>query len=351
MYKFFQGKNVFVTGHTGFKGAWAAFILKQMGANVTGFALKPAEPSLFTILDLEKEIASIFGDINNPEEIEEAIKNAKPEIIFHMAAQAFVIPSYKDPRNTWQTNVIGTLNVFEGARKVKTVKAIVNVTTDKCYENMETIYPYKETDKLGGHDPYSSSKAAVEILSASYRKSFLRAEGIKMATARAGNVIGGGDFSEIRLIPNSIRSVLEQKPFYITAPNSIRPWQHVMEALNGYFILCKKLYMEEGFDEAFNFGPDVKDNLTVLKVITELQKYISSLKYEIKTDENALHEAKLLMLDTTYAKQRLLWKPKTDIFEGIKLTAEWYMEYITKSANLKDFTKKQIEKFYIWQDS
>lgn len=254
MQEFFKNKKVFITGHTGFKGAWTAFALKQMGAEVTGFAKAPLKKSLYEILNLKEEINSIIGDINNPIEIEKAILNAKPDIVFHMAAQAFVIPSYENPRDTWQTNVIGTLNVFEAVRKAKTVKAMVNITTDKCYENLEWFYPYRENDKLGGHDPYSASKAGAEILSSSYRKSFLRAEGIKMATVRAGNVIGGGDFSEIRLLPNAIRSISEKTPFFITAPNATRPWQHVMEAISGYFLLAQKLYTEEGFDEAFNFG-------------------------------------------------------------------------------------------------
>lgn len=346
MKNFFNGKKVFITGHTGFKGAWASFILKKMGATVTGFSLKPLDVSLHDILDLKTEIKSITGDINNPKEIESALCEAKPDIVFHMAAQAFVIPSYHDPRETWQTNVIGTLNVFEAVRKAKTVKAMVNITTDKCYENLEWYYPYRENDRLGGHDPYSASKAAAEVLSSCYRKSFLKAEGIKMATARAGNVIGGGDFSEIRLLPNAIRSIKEKKEFFITAPNSTRPWQHVMEALNGYFILAKKLYEEEGFDEAYNFGPEPAGNLTVLEVIEEVKKYIPSLKYEIKIDKNAPHEAKLLMLDISYAKNKLGFKPKLKPQDGIKMTAEWYSSYLAGSKNIKDLTIKHVEGFF-----
>lgn len=343
--KFFKNKKVFITGHTGFKGAWAAFILKQMGAEVTGFALPAFEQSLFNILGLEKEIHSIIGDINNPSETEKAVLQAKPEIVFHMAAQAFVIPSYADPRTTWQTNVIGTLNVFEAVRKAGTVKAMVNITTDKCYENLEWFYPYRENDRLGGHDPYSASKAGAEILSSSYRKSFLQKEGIKMATARAGNVIGGGDFSEIRLIPNAVRSIKGGEKFYITAPEATRPWQHVMEALNGYFLLAEKLYTHEGYEEAFNFGPDLTGNLTVLEVVTELTKYIPSLKYEVKIPEKPLHEAKLLMLDTSLAKRKLGWKPKITTLEGIKLTAEWYNAYLENKQDLKELTKQQIKIF------
>ena len=343
MNSFFKNKKIFLTGHTGFKGAWAAILLKQLGADVTGFALNPSKTSLFNILGLEKEIHSIIGDINNPLEIEKAIMDAKPEIVFHMAAQAFVISSYADPRTTWQTNVIGTLNVFEAVRKVGTVKAMVNITTDKCYENLEWFYPYRETDRLGGHDPYSASKAGAEILSASYRKSFLQKEGIKMATARAGNVIGGGDFSEIRLLPNAIRSIAEKSAFYITAPNSIRPWQHVMDAIYGYLILAKKLCTQEGHDKAYNFGPDLSDNLRVFDVICEMQKYIPNLKYEIKIDPQAPHEAKLLMLDTSLARHELDWKPKLSIHDGIKLTGEWYKAYLDGSQNLKELTTKQIK--------
>jgi CDP-glucose 4,6-dehydratase len=342
---FFKDKKVFLTGHTGFKGAWTAFILKQLGADVTGFALAQHEVSLYNILGLEKEVKSIIGDINNPQEIEKAMMKAKPEMVFHMAAQAFVIPSYKDPRTTWQTNVMGTLNVFEAVRKTGTVKAMINITTDKCYENLEWFYPYRETDTLGGHDPYSSSKAGAEILSSSYRKSFFKKEGIKMATVRAGNVIGGGDFSEIRLLSVAIRSIKEGKPFYITAPNSTRPWQHVMEAISGYFMLAKKLYTQEGYDKAYNFGPDLSGNLTVLEVINEMQNHIPSLKYEIKIDEDAPHEAKFLMLDTSLAKHELGWGPKVTTLEGIKLTAEWYNSYLNGGKNLKELTQKQIEIF------
>ena len=342
---FFKNKKVFLTGHTGFKGAWTALTLKQLGAEVTGFALSPFETSLYNIVGLEKEINSVIGDINNPAEIEKAMMEAKPEIVFHMAAQAFVIPSYNDPRNTWQTNVIGTLNVFEAVRKVGTVKAMVNITTDKCYENLEWFYPYRETDALGGHDPYSASKAGAEILSSSYRRSFLKKEGIKMATVRAGNVIGGGDFSEIRLLPVAIRSIEENNPFYITAPNSTRPWQHVMEAIRGYLNLAEKLYTKDGYDKAYNFGPDLTGNLTVLEVINEMQKYIPSLKYEIKINPDAPHEAKLLMLDTSLAKHELGWKPKISTLEGIKLTAQWYNSYLKGNEDLKELTVKQIKEF------
>lgn len=346
MESFFKNKKVFLTGHTGFKGAWAAFLLKHMGAEVTGFSLKPLDISLYSYLGLSEDINSIIGDINNSEAVEKAIKEAGPDIVFHMAAQAFVIPSYEDPRYTWQTNVVGTLNVFEAVRKAGTVKVVVNITTDKCYENLEWAYPYRENDRLGGHDPYSASKAAAEILSSSYRKSFFQKEGIKMATARAGNVIGGGDFSEIRLLPNAIRGVSQKKPFYITAPHATRPWQHIMDALSGYFLLAEKLYTSEGFEEAFNFGPDLNGNLNVLEVIKEMQKYIPLLKYEIKIDKNAFHEAKLLMLDTSFAKYKLGWKPKLTVFEAIKLTAEWYNVYIEGKLDLKEFTRQQFIRTY-----
>jgi CDP-glucose 4,6-dehydratase len=223
---------------------------------------------------------------------------------------------------------------------------MVNITTDKCYENLEWFYPYRETDRLGGHDPYSASKAGVEILSASYRKSFFKKEGIKMATARAGNVIGGGDFSEIRLLPAAVRSITGNKPFYITAPNSTRPWQHVMEAISGYFTLAEKLYTQEGYDKAYNFGPDINGNLTVLEVINEMQKHIPALKYVIKPDPNAPHEAKLLMLDTSLAKHELGWKPRLTTLDGITLTTEWYNAYLQGSINLKELTKNQIIQFF-----
>lgn len=345
--KFFKDKKIFITGHTGFKGAMLCYILHKFGAKIGGFGLPPLELSLYEKLGIKNIIEHDFiGDINNEQEITTAIFKTKPEIVFHMAAQAFVLESYQHPKNTWQTNVIGTLNLFEAVRKVNSVKSFVNVTTDKCYENIESNYFYTESDKLGGWDPYSASKASSEILSSSYRRSFFKNQGVQLATARAGNVIGGGDFSQNRLIPNAIRSIKENSHFIVTMPDAIRPWQHVFDALQGYLILSEKLYEDKGFDEAFNFGPERNSNITVLEVILEMQKHLPSLKYKIQLEENASHQAGLLMLDISHAKAKLGFKPKLSAKQAIEFTANWYKEFLF-NGDIIQITNNQINEFFL----
>ena len=277
--KLFQGKKVFITGHTGFKGSWLATILQHFGANVTGYALEPNPISHYNLINLANKIHSVFGNINHLEHLQDAIEKANPEIIFHLAAQPFVRKSYKNPIETWETNVLGTLKLFEATKNLKNLRAIVNITTDKCYENKEWCWAYRESDELGGHDPYSASKAGVEILSNSYRKSFFKERGIQMATVRAGNVIGGGDFGEDRLLPAVVESLKTNSDLIIRNPNAIRPWQHVLEALHGYLLIAEKLFTEKGFDIAYNFGPNVTEAMTVLNVVKIIQGKIPHLKY------------------------------------------------------------------------
>ncbi len=346
--KFYKDKKIFLTGHTGFKGAWLSSWLRKMGAQICGFALEADRESLFNILDLQSDLEkSIIGDIRNHHELEKALKDFQPEIVIHLAAQPLVRYSYSDPRTTYETNVIGTLNIFEAAIKAGSVKAILNITTDKCYENREIDYAYKEEDPLGGYDPYSSSKACSEILTSSYRRSFFQKEGIHLASARAGNVIGGGDFSVDRIIPDIFRSIRDVQKVKLRSPNSIRPWQHVLEPLYGYLLLTKNLYQKgESFAKSYNFGPE-KDAEKTVEILTDI--FLSKLtmgSYEVSNNA-ALHEAGILKLDNSRAKQELNWQPKLSFEETLKWTADWYKNYLEKKSDIKSYTIKQIEDFQV----
>ena len=343
---FYSNKKIFLTGHTGFKGSWLSLWLEMMGAKVCGFALKADEESLFNLAKVGEGLEkSIIGDIRNPDEIAAAVKNFQPEIIIHMAAQPLVRDSYFDPRKTYETNVIGTLNVFEAARKAGSVRTITNITTDKCYENKEIDYAYKEEDPLGGYDPYSSSKACAEILTASYRRSFFQKEGIHLASARAGNVIGGGDFSTDRIIPDIFRAIRDQKEVELRSPNAIRPWQHVLEPLLGYLMLTKNMYEKgETFAKAYNFGPNCDAEQNVETLTKAFVEKIGRGRYKINSDAN-LHEAGILKLDHCLATKDLNWQPKLSFNETLQWTADWYRNYLEKNSDVKDFTINQIKKF------
>ncbi len=343
---FYKNKKVFLTGHTGFKGSWLSLWLVQMGAEVVGYALQTEDESLFKLAEVEKNIKkSIIADIRDEEAIKKAVKESKAEILIHMAAQPLVRRSYFDPKETYETNVIGTLNVFEAARKSGSVKAILNITTDKCYENKEIDYAYKEDDHLGGYDPYSSSKACAEILTSSYRRSFFEKEGIFLASARAGNVIGGGDFSNDRIIPDIFRSIKFGREVELRAPGAIRPWQHVLEPLYGYLLLTKKLY-EDGkkYATSYNFGPDNDKEVNVENLTKSLIKNLGVGSYKIYEDAT-LHEAGILKLDNIKAKTELGWKPNLTFDETMQMTAEWYKNYIYNSKKVKNITDKQISKY------
>ncbi len=342
----YRNKRIFLTGHTGFKGSWLALWLAKLGAEVCGYSLAPnTKPSMFEELNISNKISkSIIGDILDSENLEKAISDFSPEIIFHLAAQPLVRLSYSEPVLTYQTNVIGTLNVLEAARKCSSVSAFVNVTTDKCYENKEVQRGYREDEPMGGYDMYSSSKGCVEIMSSSYRRSFLK-NGYAMATARAGNVIGGGDWALDRLIPDCIRGINSGIDIEIRNPIAVRPWQHVLEPLSGYLLLGQKL-LEEGqkFADGFNFGPREESVLTVAEVAKKVTEFYGRGRVVVG-EASPLHEAGLLMLNIEKAKKVLGWTPTYSADDAIKSTVEWYKKFYSQQERMLDFTIKQIEDY------
>lgn len=342
----YKGKKVFLTGHTGFKGSWLALWLTQLGAEVCGYSLSPnTTPSLFKELDIQNKISiSTIGNILDTEKLNNTVANFQPDIIFHLAAQPLVRLSYAEPVLTYQTNVIGTLNVLEAARKCSSVRAFVNITTDKCYENREIHRGYKEDEPMGGHDMYSSSKGCVEIMSSSYRRSFLE-NSYAMATARAGNVIGGGDWALDRLIPDCIRGINHGADIEIRNPVAIRPWQHVLEPLSGYLLLGQKL-MEDGpkYADGFNFGPNEDSVLTVAEVAKRVTNFYGKGNVIIG-DKSPLHEAGLLMLNIEKAKRILGWHPSYTANEAIQKTVEWYKHFYNQDIDMYEFTIRQIRDY------
>lgn len=343
----YKGRKVLVTGHTGFKGSWLTLWLKSLGAEVCGFSLDSnTTPSMFEELRIYSKCRHVIGNILNSKQLEETFNEFQPEIVFHLAAQPLVRLSYKEPKLTYETNVIGTLNVLETARKCKSVKAFVNVTTDKCYENKEVNRGYKEDEPMGGYDMYSSSKGCVEIMSSSFRRSFLQEEeAYAMATARAGNVIGGGDWAEDRLIPDCVRYINTGKKIEIRNPIAVRPWQHVLEPLSGYLLLGQKL-LEEGkkYAEGFNFGPNEDSVLKVAEVAQKICEYYGKGDVVVHKKDD-LHEANLLMLNIEKAEQVLGWKPTYSADEAIKQTVEWYKHFYEKDVDMFDYTMKQIKDY------
>ena len=343
--KTYKGKRVLVTGHTGFKGGWLVLWLKHLGAEVCGYSLAPnTEPNLFTAASISKNIKSIIGDILDKDTLNKTFQNFKPEIIFHLAAQPLVRLSYSEPVKTYETNVIGTLNVLEAARKTDTVKSFVNITTDKCYENKEVNRPYKEDDPFGGYDMYSSSKGCAEILSSSYRRSFLQDSGYALATVRAGNVIGGGDWALDRLVPDCIRAIEANQIIEIRNPHATRPWQHVLEPLSGYLLLGHLLYKEgKKYAEGFNFGPDSESVLTVAEVAKQVIKAYGRGEIKIHKKDN-LHEANLLTLDITKAREILHWVPSLTAEQAIIKTVTWYKNFY-EGKNMEESSLQQIKDY------
>ena len=320
----YRGRRVLVTGHNGFKGSWLVLWLKELGATVTGVSLSAeGVPNHWDLLGLDIDDCCI--DIRDADALADVVQEAQPEIAFHLAAQSLVRRSYRTPLETWSTNVMGTANLLEACRRSGGVRAIIAVTTDKCYENQEWPWGYREVDRLGGHDPYSASKAGAELVAASYRSAFFTApESIQLATARAGNVIGGGDWSEDRLIPDLVRTMEEGRPLEIRSPNATRPWQHVLESLSGYLLLGQRLLQEGAeFSDAWNFGPDGEGNRAVTDVLAILAQHWPALQWQL-AETPQLHEASLLQLDCTKARSRLKWRPVWGIEEALAHTAEWY---------------------------
>ena len=344
----YKDKKVLLTGHTGFKGSWLSLWLTKLGAKVCGYSLEPnTTPSMFDSLNIEDNIyQSHFGDILDIEKLRKIIIDFQPDIIFHLAAQPLVRLSYSEPLLTYKTNVIGTLNVLEVAKHCNSVKAFVNVTTDKCYENKEINKGYKEDAPMGGYDMYSSSKGCVEIMSSSFRRSFLQDENsMAMATARAGNVIGGGDWAKDRLIPDCIRSINQNIDIEIRNPIAVRPWQHVLEPLSGYLLLGQKL-LEEGhkYAEGFNFGPNEESVLTVAEVAKNVcEKYQKG--NVVVGEKSPLHEANLLMLNIEKAKEVLGWEPTYTADIAIKETVDWYKHFYSEDCDMYEFTMIQIKKY------
>jgi len=332
----YRNRHVLLTGHTGFKGSWLALWLKTLGAQVTGLALAPTStPSHWNLLNLDINHRRV--DVRDSDAVADIVNSSSPEIVFHLAAQSLVRHSYLDPLETWSTNVMGTANLLEACRTKSSVKAIVVITTDKCYENRERELGYRENDRLGGHDPYSASKASAELVVSSYREAFFNQQDVPLlASARAGNVIGGGDWSEDRLIPDMVRAITKGETLEIRSPNATRPWQHVLESLSGYLCLGQKLIDgQKKFAEAWNFGPNNNGNRTVNAVLSHLQEKWPSVNWQV-TDRQQPYEANLLHLDSTKARQRLGWLPVWSLEKSLDKTAEWYQANIEKGLSISE---------------
>lgn len=344
---FFTGKRIFVTGHTGFKGSWLTAILVKSGANVCGFSLPPEGRSHFSDLNLSDRMTSLYGDIRDINHLRDSIEQFQPEILLHLAAQPLVRLSYVEPVDTFSTNVIGTVNIMECVRQSKSIKSFVNITSDKCYENVEWIWGYRENDRVGGRDPYSASKGAAEIAFSAYERSYFdEMPNLGSATVRAGNVIGGGDWAIDRIIPDCIRAVENNEPLVLRSPNSTRPWQHVLEPLSGYLLLAEKLYNEpKKFGGAWNFGPSTDEIRTVHDVSKTVYNHLGRGRVEVATSQAKVHEANLLQLNCDKAHQILGWSPKWDVDETLCHTAEWYKCYLNKE-DLSQVTESQIKEYF-----
>ena len=344
---FYKGKRVLITGDTGFKGSWLALWLHQMGAEVTGYALAPVgEFSHFELLGLDQIIHHVEGNLLNCELLEKVFDEAKPEIVFHMAAQALVRLSYDEPKLTFETNVTGSVNVMEAIRKTPSVRSLIYVTSDKCYKNKEWVWGYRENDELGGHDPYSASKAAAEIVFSSYRDSFFsKNPNVGVSTVRAGNVIGGGDWALDRIIPDCIRSLQVDKQIEIRNPMATRPWQYVLEPLFGYMTLAQKVYEQpQQFSGAWNFGPSVDSIKTVKELTEKTIQYFGKGSVVVVTEPNQKHEAGLLHLNCDKSNHELGWHPVWDFEQTMAHTVSWYINYLN-GINTKENSLKQIQQF------
>lgn len=328
---FYKGKRVFITGHTGFKGSWLCKILINAGAIITGYSLDvPTNPSLFEIANIEKDIVSIKGDIRNLEDLKKAFNQANPEIVFHLAAQPLIIDSYEKPVYTYETNVMGTVNILECVRQSSSVKSFLNVTTDKVYRNNEWEYGYRENDVLNGFDPYSNSKSCSELVTHSYKSSFFADNHVSISTARAGNVIGGGDFADNRIIPDCIRAVLKNEKIIVRNPNSTRPYQHVLEPLFAYLMIAKAQYEDSKYASNYNVGPDDLDCLTTGNLATLFcKKWGENADWETKTI-NGPHEANFLKLDCSKIKNTFMWKATWNVEKAIEKTVEFAKEYANR---------------------
>ena len=344
---FWKGRKVFITGNTGFKGSWISLWLGQLGAKVTGYALEaPTNPSIFQITEVDKALVdSIHGDMRDAAALTSAMREAEPEVVIHMAAQSLVRDSYTDPVGTYSTNVMGTVNLLEAVRKTPSVNAVLNITSDKCYENKEWIWGYRENEAMGGYDPYSSSKGCAELVTSAYRRSFLQDAGIALATARAGNVIGGGDWAKDRIVPDAISAFIENRPLIIRNPMATRPWQHVLEPLSGYLTLCQQLINHpEEYAEGWNFGPNDEDVQPVSSLADTMVKLWGDNAQWQLDDGAHPHEARYLKLDCTRAKTQLKWKPIWGLDHALDETVRWYKSWHNQD-DMYGLTVRQIESY------
>jgi len=339
------GKRILLTGHTGFKGAWMIALLDHLGVETHGLALAPAtSPSMFDTARLDGLLASNrIVDIRDDALVREAVSAIQPDVVIHMAAQALVRTGYDDPLTTYGTNVMGTLHLYEAIRALERPVTVVNVTSDKCYDNREWVWPYRESDPMGGRDPYSNSKGCAELLSAAYRESFFRSAGVRLATARAGNVIGGGDWSMDRLIPDILRAFDADKVLALRSPDAVRPWQHVLEPLAGYLTLAANMLKDDSFCEGWNFGPDPGDMRPVGWVVDRLYAHLGQPP-QTRHDPQPWHEAGLLTLDSTMARARLGWHPRWTIDTALAMTARWHLAWRAGNDMLAE-TRAQIETY------
>lgn len=348
----FKNKKVFITGHTGFKGSWLGLWLLQLGAEVTGYSLRPdTKPNLFDQTKLSAHLASYIGDVRNSANLEKILKKAKPDVVFHLAAQPLVRKSYRDPVETFSTNLMGTVNLLEAVKKLDSVRVCQIITSDKCYDIQKSRSPYIESDPLGGKDPYSASKACVELIAASYRNSFFAQSQTSLSTVRAGNVIGGGDWSENRILPDCIRALSKGKPIEVRNPTSVRPWQHVLDCLSGYLMLAEhQLRSPADFAEAFNFGPNPNERLKVSEIVELVIKNWGEGKWikagSEKSKKASYFETAELELNCAKSKSRLNWRPVYHVRESIEKTAEWYWRMFHSSKfNAFQFSNEQIRSF------
>ena len=353
--QFYRNKKVLITGHTGFKGSWLTIWLKSMGAEICGFSLAPPETdNFFNLSGIEKSILSLTGDIRDFDAINNAVKDFTPDIIIHLAAQALVKQSYKDPIETYSTNIMGTVNLLEAARLNRNIKALVNVTSDKCYENQNWLWGYRESDPMGGYDPYSSSKGCSELITSAYMRSFFSSDAMTknfytaVASARSGNVIGGGDFAENRLIPDMVRAFSRKQRVHIRYPHATRPWQHVLEPLAGYLLLALKLSKNGSqFDGAWNFGPKSEDNREVGYIVDKFASFMGDHhEWTMDTGKHP-HEAGLLKLDCSKAQCLLGWETKLNVDQALEWTANWYKSFLNEPQNVLEVTEKQIKSYEI----
>ncbi|MFN8611348.1 MAG: CDP-glucose 4,6-dehydratase [Vulcanimicrobiota bacterium] len=345
---FWQKRPVFLTGHTGFKGSWLALWLGRLGARTYGYALDPKSvPSLYQAAEVARDLrGDTRGDLADLAGLRQALASASPEIVFHLAAQPLVRESYQDPIGTFATNILGTAHLLEAVRGLECVKAVVVVTTDKVYHNEEWAYPYRESDRLGGHDPYSASKAAAEIVTASYRSAFLATRGIRVASARAGNVIGGGDWSADRLVPDCLRAFASGQPVHLRYPRAVRPWQHVLEPLSGYLLLAERLAGGEGFESGWNFGPSNEEGHAEVGQVARRLAELWGEGARVKLEQQAQgpHEAGLLRLDVSQAAARLKWRPRWSLQQALAATVDWQKSFMA-GQSARDLCLEQLDLF------